>query len=59
MAHKVIAEAYIRIPNGDGSYSDIHSCYTPTMPMIVILPGEMHRQDTSNFTAELVAVMLL
>eukprot|EP00957_Ditylum_brightwellii_P086724 6598625-Ditylum_brightwellii.AAC.1 len=60
MAHKVIGEGYMKIPNGEGTYSDIHSWHTPTMPMTVISPGEvMYRQDTSNFTAEIVVVMML
>eukprot|EP00957_Ditylum_brightwellii_P001240 97141-Ditylum_brightwellii.AAC.1 len=41
MAHKVIGEGYMKIPNGEDTYSDIHSWHTPTMPMTVISPGEV------------------
>eukprot|EP00957_Ditylum_brightwellii_P056158 4257199-Ditylum_brightwellii.AAC.1 len=41
MAHKVIGDGYIKIPNDDGTYSEIHSWHTPTMPMPVISSGEV------------------
>eukprot|EP00957_Ditylum_brightwellii_P178607 13604914-Ditylum_brightwellii.AAC.1 len=44
MAHKVIDEGYMKIPNADGTYSDIHSWHTPTMSMAIISPEEVvHR----------------
>eukprot|EP00957_Ditylum_brightwellii_P033914 2569874-Ditylum_brightwellii.AAC.1 len=44
MAHKVIGEGYMKIPNSDGTYSEIHSWHTPNMPTTVISPGEVvHR----------------
>eukprot|EP00957_Ditylum_brightwellii_P193661 14747589-Ditylum_brightwellii.AAC.1 len=41
MAHQVVSEGHMRIPNSDGTYSGIHTWHTPTMPMRVILPGEI------------------
>eukprot|EP00957_Ditylum_brightwellii_P108407 8270088-Ditylum_brightwellii.AAC.1 len=41
MAYKVIDEGYMKIPNGDGTYSDIYYWHTPTMPMTVISLGEV------------------
>eukprot|EP00957_Ditylum_brightwellii_P088728 6756840-Ditylum_brightwellii.AAC.1 len=41
MVHKVIGEGYMKIPNIDGMYSEIHSWHRPTMPKTVISPGEV------------------
>eukprot|EP00957_Ditylum_brightwellii_P125888 9596488-Ditylum_brightwellii.AAC.1 len=44
MAHKVMGEGYMKIPNGDGTHSDIHSWHTHTMPTNVISPREVVHQ---------------
>eukprot|EP00957_Ditylum_brightwellii_P147884 11260851-Ditylum_brightwellii.AAC.1 len=41
MTHKVIGEGYMKIPNGDSMYSEIHSGHTSTMPRTIISPGDV------------------
>eukprot|EP00957_Ditylum_brightwellii_P096394 7340664-Ditylum_brightwellii.AAC.1 len=54
MAHKVIGERDMKIPNGDGTYSRVHAWYSPTMPMTVLSPGEVFQRHTKLYKANTV-----
>eukprot|EP00957_Ditylum_brightwellii_P164928 12557640-Ditylum_brightwellii.AAC.1 len=51
MAHKVICEGDIKIPNGNGSYSRVHAWYTPTMPTTILSPGEVVQRNQKLYKA--------
>eukprot|EP00957_Ditylum_brightwellii_P016912 1275571-Ditylum_brightwellii.AAC.1 len=51
MAHKVIGEGEMKIPNEDGTYSRVHAWYTPTIPTTVLSPGEVVQRHQKLYKA--------
>eukprot|EP00957_Ditylum_brightwellii_P211231 15365923-Ditylum_brightwellii.AAC.1 len=54
VAHKVIGEGYMNIPNGDGTYSNVYSWHTPTMPTTVISPGEVEHHHKKLYKSNII-----
>eukprot|EP00957_Ditylum_brightwellii_P114009 8692848-Ditylum_brightwellii.AAC.1 len=51
MAHKVVGEGHMKIPNGDSSYSRVHAWYTPTMQTTVLSSGEVIKRHQKLYKA--------
>eukprot|EP00957_Ditylum_brightwellii_P202156 15328845-Ditylum_brightwellii.AAC.1 len=51
MAHNVVVEGHMQIPNSDGSYSRVHAWYTPTIPTTVLSPGEVIQRHWKLYKA--------
>ena len=49
--HKVIGEGYIRVPNSNGIYSNIHLWHTPSIPTTIISPAEIMQLHNSIYTS--------
>eukprot|EP00957_Ditylum_brightwellii_P004753 361561-Ditylum_brightwellii.AAC.1 len=51
MAHKIVGKGHIKIPNNIGSYSRVHTWYTPTMLTTVLSPGEVVQRHRKLYKA--------
>eukprot|EP00957_Ditylum_brightwellii_P117273 8943843-Ditylum_brightwellii.AAC.1 len=54
MAHKVIGEGEMKIPNGGSTYSRVHDWYTPTMTTTVLSPGEVIQRHQKLYKANII-----
>ena len=46
--YKVEGQSYLMVPRVDGSFMKIQCCYTPTLPVTGISPGEHVQQNPSH-----------
>eukprot|EP00957_Ditylum_brightwellii_P071987 5471123-Ditylum_brightwellii.AAC.1 len=54
MAHKVIGEGKMKILNGNGTYSRVHTWYTSTMPTTVLSSGEVVQRHQKLYKANII-----